>query len=228
MNSPRVVLVEPQNPANIGFIARLMANYGITDWVMVNGPELAGSAAERTGIAASAELQAVRKVVTLAEALSGCHYSIAFSARQGKHRRPIPLPELFPLAEEIQNPALQVALVFGREDIGMTTEEVDQCSCIANIPSCGLSSFNLSHAVAIVLAAWQQNNSNAAESRSLPMLANNEDRLRIFSKAYKWISATGYPDRAMELEEVLLRLTALPIQARDLRVVEKVLRHLNR
>ena len=79
-----------------------------------------------------------------------------------------------------------------------------------------------------MLAAWQQNNSNAAESRALPMLANNEDRLRIFSKAYKWISATGYPDRAMELEEVLLRLTALPIQARDLRVVEKVLRHLNR
>ena len=58
MRAPRIILVHPQNPANVGFVARLLANFGIAEWAIVGSPEALGGDAERTGAPAREVLTA--------------------------------------------------------------------------------------------------------------------------------------------------------------------------
>ena len=46
---PHLVLVEPQNPANLGFIARVADNFGLGEVRVLNGCSWQQAAARRTG-----------------------------------------------------------------------------------------------------------------------------------------------------------------------------------
>ena len=230
MNAPRVILIEPQNPANVGFIARLLANFGLSDWVLVGAPELVASDAERTGAAALDTLAAARRADNLADALRGCSCSIAFTARAGKHRQPVVLPKLRLACADWLGGDATPALVFGREDRGLETEEVEQCSFICTIPTLGLESMNLSHAVGLVLYEWHRDIQGDCGGFKLPdyrdqVWASAEDRARVMDKALKLIAASGFPDRGDELAQCWRRISSIPIEARDLRTVERVIRH---
>ncbi|MDP6940685.1 MAG: RNA methyltransferase [Planctomycetota bacterium] len=218
MKSPRIVLVEPQNPANIGFIARVLANFGVSDWVMAGGPEILGSEAERTGSAALNILTQLKRVDSIEEALEGCTEAIGFTARSGKYRQVTSLPALsFPQ----QGP---VALVFGREDRGLETEEIERCSQLCEIPTAGLSSLNLSHAVAIVLYEMNRYAGDPV-SEHQPRPATHEIRKRVLERASQLIQDIDFPDRGTDLDACLRRLEAVQVEGRDLRLVEKILKH---
>lgn len=91
----------------------------------------------------------VRVCRTLAEALNDCHSAVAFTRRLGAERVPNILAADLPPATKTS----VIALVFGREDSGLTGDEVLQCNHICCIPSGKWEgSLNLSHAVAVVLA----------------------------------------------------------------------------
>ena len=62
---PIVVLVEPGTPANVGFTARVLANFGLRNWVLLGGCGWRGTEAERTGAPARDVLEGVREVATL-------------------------------------------------------------------------------------------------------------------------------------------------------------------
>lgn len=147
-----VVLVEPENPGNVGFVARVLANFGVSELRLV-GKDLRGdSQAQIFSVHAAPILEAASAYETLEEALSDLEATWAATARAGKNHSVT--RALVPL-EELPDPCSKkgkVGLVFGRESSGLTNEEVSLCDLAFSIPTSeDYSSMNLSHAVAVVL-----------------------------------------------------------------------------
>jgi tRNA/rRNA methyltransferase len=147
----RIVLVEPQTSGNIGSICRVMMNMGITDLALVNPHERHDwDEARKLACHADTLLDARKTFNTLEEALADCTVAAGTSARTGLHRDHAGLPR--EIAPAVLDSAAhhKVALVFGREDSGLTKEELALCTHIINIPSSEIyRSLNLSHAVMV-------------------------------------------------------------------------------
>lgn len=148
MTSFCVVLVEPEHPHNIGFCARAMRAYGLTDLRIVRDRPLIRVSWE-TAHACAEILDEAKIVPTLAEAMGDCASSVAFSRRVFDTVVPhASLPQL-PDWQGISRD--QVALVFGRESRGLLHEEIAQCQLQCEIPVSGNMSLNLAQAVSVSL-----------------------------------------------------------------------------
>ncbi len=148
-----VVLVEPQGPLNVGSICRAMMNFGFSDLRLVNPQtDHLQDEARRMAVKASAILESAALFSSLEEALSDCHLSLGTTRRFGKYREDFLHPEeaanyLLPWSE-----TGRVALVFGREDKGLTTSELDLCQRLITIPTSDLlPSMNLAQSVVLCL-----------------------------------------------------------------------------
>lgn len=157
--APPVLLVEPNRTGNVGAVARIMANFGLSDLRLVGSPELPG---DRDDMAARAEgrgllerLRAAPRPATLREALTGVQVAIAVTRRRGKHRPTDLAPaDLVPLVEGLPR-GTSVALVFGREADGLTVDEIDLCGRRLAIPTVPEApSLNLAQAVGVVAWSW--------------------------------------------------------------------------
>ena len=146
-----MVLVNTSHPGNIGASARAMKNMGLENLVLVRPKEFPSGVAIGRAAAAVDLLEQARVVNSLDEAIADCGLVIGASARS----RSIPWPLLTPeqcarrvLAETGGNRA---ALVFGREDTGLSNEELQLCHYHVRIPSHpDCSSLNLAAAVLVV------------------------------------------------------------------------------
>jgi TrmH family RNA methyltransferase len=143
--SPAFVLVETRSAGNVGSAARVLDNLGFRRLV------LAMPACDPT----SQEAYVVREARVhddLDGALAGCGIVVGTSRRAGKHRKP---HERFDdLAPDLARALLAgeaVAILFGREDHGLSDEQLDRCTHLAYLPANeAYPSFNLAQAVAIV------------------------------------------------------------------------------
>jgi TrmH family RNA methyltransferase len=146
----RIVLVGPLYGGNVGSVCRAMANTGLSDLVLVAPPGLDMEEARKMAVSAGNILDARREVATLAEAVADCGLVMGATARIGLYRQHAASPrELAPRALEAaeQGP---VALVFGREDKGLSNEEIALCTQLIRIPSHpGYVSLNLAQAVMV-------------------------------------------------------------------------------
>lgn len=147
----RIVLVNTSHPGNIGATARAMKAMGLTNLYLVQPKKFPH--AEATARAAGADdiLAHATVVDSLAEALQNCKLILGTSARD----RTLPTMLLHPRAAAIQimNEAKehQLALVFGRENNGLTNDELQQCHYHIHIPTNpDFSSLNLAAAVQIM------------------------------------------------------------------------------
>ena len=151
LNSVKVVLVGTTHPGNIGATARAMKNMGILDLALVEPKEFPSDVATFRSKAAKDILEKASVHTSLEEAISKCELVVGTSARG----RTVPWPVLNPreAAEEMHKSSLngKVAIVFGREDRGLTNEELGLCNFHVHIPSDPeYSSLNLSQAVQIL------------------------------------------------------------------------------
>ena len=142
----RVVLVEPENPLNVGFVARAMRAFGVKDLrIISNRWKSTPPEAFVTGARASEILNGARIDGALAGALSGCRTAIAFS------RRPTALRQQEFTLPRVPVLSGRVALVFGRESTGLTRAESALCPFLARIPCRDGVSLNLGQAVSVAL-----------------------------------------------------------------------------
>ena len=147
-----VVLDEPQDLVNIAHVVRGMKNFGLRDLRLVNPREYEPYRVE--GIAHQTQdlLARVRTFATLAEALADCVHIVGFTARGRTAKRNQQRPreaatEVLELAD-----GGPVALLFGREDRGLSNDALDRCHRVVTIPSePTYSSLNLAHAVIVML-----------------------------------------------------------------------------
>jgi tRNA/rRNA methyltransferase len=159
--TPHLVLVEPAGARNVGSVARLCANFGIGQLRLV-APRCDPRGAEARQMAVHGAVHLEQAVIypDLAAALADCSRVVAATGRlEGP---PLPLrppgealtwllgqPERSLPVQEADRGA---ALVFGREDRGLSNDELLQAGCLLHIPAAAVyPSLNLSHAVAVVL-----------------------------------------------------------------------------
>ncbi len=147
-----VVLDHPQDLVNIAHVVRGMKNFGLRDLRLVNPREYEAYRVE--GIAHQTQdiLSRVRAYSTLEEAIADCVHVVGFTARGRTAKRNLQRPR--EAAAEIASLADggPVALLFGREDKGLSNEALDRCHRVVAIPSDpGYPSLNLAHAVIIML-----------------------------------------------------------------------------
>lgn len=146
----RIILVEPAGPLNVGSIARVMKNFGLSDLVLVN-PQCDRSSTEALNMAVRAKgiLASAVIVDTLPQALQGCVRAIATIGRDYDGELPVENPrQVFPWL--LSEPEKPVALIFGREDRGLTNQEINYAQKLIFIPTNPeYSSLNLATAVSI-------------------------------------------------------------------------------
>jgi tRNA/rRNA methyltransferase len=149
----RIVLVETSRPGNIGAAARAMKTMGFSDLVLVK-PRFDDAIKQEEAVAfasgAQDVMEAARIVESFSEALEGCNFAAAVSARLREFSPPIVTPHN--LAEQLAaDQGLQVALVFGNERFGLPNEIVEKCNVLINIPANpDYSSLNLAQAVQVL------------------------------------------------------------------------------
>lgn len=151
--SPKLVLVEPAGPLNVGSVARLCRAYGIEELRLV-APRCdpLSDEARLMAVKGLPLLQQARLFPTLAAALADCGGVVATSGRPEGEPLPLEDPDDALAWLLASDPVLPSALVFGREDRGLSNDELLQAGRLLQIPTpTPHGSLNLSHAVAVVL-----------------------------------------------------------------------------
>ena len=147
-----IVLHEPQDLVNIAHVVRAMKNFGFRDLRLVAPREYEAHRIE--GIAHQTH-DLLRRVVlyeSLEPAIADCVHVVGCTARGRSAKRNLQRPR--GAADEILQAAEAgpVALLFGREDKGLSNEDLDRCHRIVTIPTDpGYASLNLAHAVVVML-----------------------------------------------------------------------------
>lgn len=149
----RFVLVETSHPGNIGAVARAMKTMGFSQLILVN-PRFPDATEQEEAIAFASGAQDIlanaRIVGSIDEALDGCNFAAALSARLREFSPPIATPRTL-AAQLAANDGLNAALVFGNERYGLPNEAVEKCNVLINIPANpDYSSLNLAQAVQVL------------------------------------------------------------------------------
>jgi len=149
----RFVLVETSSPGNVGAAARAIKTMGFSELVLVNPrfPDVL-QREEAVAFASGAQdiLAAARIVGSVEEALEGCNFAAALSARLREFSPPLTAPRA--LATQLAGDvSLNAAVLFGSERYGLPNEVVEKCNVLLNIPANPeYSSLNLAQAVQVL------------------------------------------------------------------------------
>ena len=147
----RVVLINTAHPGNIGASARAMKNMGLNQVTLVQPKDFPSGVAVGRAASATDILESAVVVDSLQEAVADCGLVICASARSRK----IPWPMLNPeqAAQKVVEEMgfTNIALVFGREDSGLSNEELQLGHFHVQIPAEEkYSSLNLAAAVLVI------------------------------------------------------------------------------
>ncbi len=150
MQTLRIVLVEPREAGNAGAVARAMKNFGFDDLVIVGEHPPLLPVAGWWASGADDLLERARFAATLQEAVGDAHLTVATTSMRGRTApadfTPFDLADHFSSLQDGQT----LALVFGREDSGLTREELVLCQRTAAIPTNEqFPTMNLAQAVCI-------------------------------------------------------------------------------
>jgi len=147
----QIVLVEPLYGGNVGQCARAMKNFGLSRLVLVNPREHKTAEAywmarEGKSIVDEAEVH-----TCLEGALQDSGIAVGTTRRVGKYRRPAMSPEEFAAEAAPLTAENSVAVVFGREDSGLSASELALCQWLVTIPADeAFPSLNLAQAVLLM------------------------------------------------------------------------------
>ena len=149
-NGVRIVLVDTSHPGNIGAVARAMRAMGLAQLALVRPKRFPSAEATARAAGADGLLYEAMIVDSLPEALADCVWVVGTTVRERHLELPRLTPRSFAAQARRECAAGPVALVFGREQTGLSNDELDQCRAIASIdtdPQFG--SLNLAAAVQV-------------------------------------------------------------------------------
>ena len=166
---PIIILVEPEQPRNVGSVLRCAANFGLTEIRVVRAQPFSPDDTNEIAIASAGahSLVSIQHHATLDNALGQCDFIIGTSGRTRSGNTPTATR----LVQLPLGTAASVAIVFGRESQGLTSHEIRHCHALLHLPvSPQFPSLNLSHAVALTLFDWFH---CTRQDTSLPHPANS-------------------------------------------------------
>jgi tRNA/rRNA methyltransferase len=146
----KIILVEPAGPLNVGSVARVMKNFGLNQLILVNPQcDHFGDEAKLMAVRARDILETAVIVETLPQALQGCRHAIATTGTDHDLNVPLESPRTA-LPWLLEPPGQPAALIFGREDRGLTNQELNYAQRFVRIPSSNAyTSLNLALAVGL-------------------------------------------------------------------------------
>lgn len=146
-----IVLVEPARPENVGAAARAMKTMGFTSLRIVNSEAHLQPAAGWVAHGSGDILDKAQCYPSLEAALAGVDFTVATTARSRARFHYYCTPqELSQVMAERQGWVQQAALVFGREDSGLTNEELALADLLTGVPmQADYPSLNLGQAVMV-------------------------------------------------------------------------------
>ena len=152
LSNIRIILFEPREPGNIGSVARVVKGMGLPQLYLVNPvPFRNEDAAWNMAHGARDILKQCEVVPELKDALTGIQFLVGTTHRRRDVRLPQPVS-----ARDAANTIASVsqdknvALLFGREDFGLSTDQMSLCQLTASVPMATKNpSLNLAQAVQI-------------------------------------------------------------------------------
>jgi len=205
----RLVLVGTEGSVNLGMIARLADNFDVDELYLVS-PKASIEEAERYAARAAYRLYEARIVASLPEALADATLSICTSALSSERDTlRIPLPP-WEAAEAAARTPGTVALVMGRESVGLTRSEIAHCTLLSTIPaSPRYPVLNLANATAIYLYELYKVRAGAARGAEQSRL--DPEKLKLVEAYARALAPRLAPkDKAEELILTLRRVAAKP------------------
>jgi len=190
----KVILVEPNGPINVGSIARLCSNFEVDELRIVSPKcDIFSLEAKKMALKGKKFLDNCKIFDNLENAISDCDLVLASCGRIDVNK------DLFlESSENIFNWTMSfkkinnLAIIFGREDRGLTNSELLLANKTFNIPTSQHNpSLNLSHAVSIVL--YELNKSSRGN-------------LNKGSEEFNLASSKQIHDSFVDVEEMLLRI----------------------
>jgi len=211
----RVVLVDTSHPGNIGAVARAMWTMGLTHLALVRPKRFPSAEATARAAGADALLYEAAIFDSLPEALADCTWVVGTTVRSRHLELPRLAPRAFAAQAVREARSGPVALVFGREQTGLSNEELDQCQAIATVASNPrFGSLNLAAAVQIFAyelrlactdAAQRAEDGSSSEDRGA---ITSEELEGLYGHLEQTLEDIGYhdPDRPKLLMRRLRRL----------------------
>lgn len=235
MSAPVIILVEPQLAENIGMVARAMANFGLAELRLVapkNGWPKKGVREAASG--ATHVLDGATVFATVPEAIADLNYLLATTARERGQMKRAHGPDAAML-DVASRHGQKVGVMFGRERIGLTNEEVSLADAIVTFPvSPDFPSLNLAQAVLLVGYEWRKASGRATlpftgEPQSPP--ATREAMASLVASLEDGLETAGFypPEKrdviARNMRDMLHRMA---MTEQDVRTFRGALRALNR
>ncbi|WP_137166336.1 tRNA (cytosine(32)/uridine(32)-2'-O)-methyltransferase TrmJ [Salinimonas lutimaris] len=190
----RVVLVNTSHTGNIGSAARAMKTMGLSQLYLVDPVQAPDGKSSAMAAGAGDVLGNAVTVASLEEAVSDCGLVVGTSARSRTHSWPMLEPRECGEKMISEVPKYPVALVFGRENNGLTNEELQQCHyhvCIPANPE--YSSLNLAMAVQTlsyeVRMAWLNQERIAETEAEYPL---NDELERFYDHLESTLQGTNF------------------------------------
>lgn len=147
----RIVLVEPQGPMNIGSVCRAMKNFGLRELVLVRPGCALNIDAIKMALTARDILESAKIVDTIPEAVAGSLLVLGTSNRHGDFHEPHMTVQA---GLERVGPCIPegvVSILFGREEWGLTKEDLRFCQGTMHIVTDPeFTSMNLAQAVLLI------------------------------------------------------------------------------
>lgn len=177
-----IILVEPARAENVGAAARAMKTMGFSSLRIVGSAAHQEPAARWVAHGSGDILDNVQVFATLAEALADVDFTVATTARsRAKYRYYCTPVELTRVLQEKVEWMGSAALVFGREDVGLTNEELELADILTGVPmKADYPSLNLGQAVMVYcyqLAELMDVKSEAAQPAVAGQLSALRDRV---------------------------------------------------
>ncbi len=217
------VLVEPKYQGNIGACARAAKNFGFEKMAIVKGPKT-GSEAKKYSMHALDVLKNAKRYKSFDEMLSDFDYLVACTGISAGHDENFKRIGCTP-RELKQKMALmkgRIGLVFGREDNGLTNEEIEKCDIVVTIPTDErYPSMNLSHALAVVL--YELSDTEKGKIR----LATRKETSKIEEMTGKLIDKTGMQKKKTVGLIVRRILARAVLSGREAHTLAGLLREIN-
>ena len=135
LNNISIVLVEPQEPGNVGSCCRAMKNMGIHDLRLVNPVSILEPITFKMCYGADDLVLNAKAYPDIQSAVADASLVVGTTRRKGKHRKPVhwiseAMPRITSVSQENR-----VAILFGREAKGLFNEELQLCDEQVAIPT---------------------------------------------------------------------------------------------
>lgn len=236
-----VVLVETTDVVNIGGTVRAMGNTGFDQLRLVRPRHF--NTWDVGGIAHYSQhiVEATTLHDSLTDAVAGTHLVVAFTGKHHRDQRNArPFPEMLDRIMASAETGAQVALVFGREDSGLTNVDLDVCHFCTTVPTNpAYPSLNLAQAVLLALYGLFERANGTRQTLRRPRRnaprASTEQLAELFADVERMLNAieflkTRSPITTMRsLRSTLLRADLDTHEAGLLRAISiEVRRYLHR